>query len=106
MHYYKVIKNQNVIDIYSGDKFRYVKYQPKHKVLLLCNITEAMGFLSDSGKCYHLNSLLPFPNDLYPTVEIVEITEIEYEQLKKNSLMTSDEIREDLLAELMERGML
>jgi len=100
------MKDQKVVDLYSGDNFRYVKYQPKHKILLLCNISEAMGFLSDSDKCYHLNSLLPFPDNLYPTVEAVEITEIEYEQLKKNMFMTSDEIREDLLAELMERGML
>lgn len=107
MHYYKIVKNQKVIDTYAGEKLTYVKYQPKHNILLLTDESEAMGIMSDADKCYHLTTLLPFPDQYScPTVEIEEITEIEYDTLKKNELMSADEIREGLLAELMERGVL
>lgn len=107
MHYYKIIKDQTVIDLASGkDGLTYVTYQPKHEILLICKEIDAMGIMSDSDKCYHLTTCLPFPVDDYPTVEIEEITEIEYDQLKKNNLVTAEEARIQLLAELMERGVL
>ena len=63
--------------------------------------------MSDSDKCYHLENLLPFPDEChYITAKIEEIAEIEYDNLKKNSLQSADDIRENLLVELMERGVL
>lgn len=107
MHYYKITKDQKVIDLASGkDGLTYVKYQPKHEILLICKEADAMGIMSDSDKCYHLITCLPFPVDAYPTADIEEITEIEYEQLKQNDLVTVEEARVQLLAELMERGVL
>lgn len=107
MHYYKIMKGRKAIDLFSGEKLVYVKYQPKHQILLLTDETEAMGIMSDSDKCYHLENLLPFPDEChYITAKIEEIAEIEYEDLKKNSLQSADDIRENLLVELMERGVL
>ena len=51
MHYYKIMKGRKVIDLFSGEKLVYVKYQPKHQILLLTDETEAMGIMSDSDKC-------------------------------------------------------
>lgn len=106
MHYYQILRNGVIIDTYSGVKLTYVKYQEKHRTLLLCNQTDAEGIIADSGKCYHINTLLPFPVDDYLTADIEEISEIEYERLKERDLKTADEIRADLLNELIERGAL
>lgn len=103
--YYKVIHNQKTIDLISG-KLQYVKYQLKHKVLLLCEEKDAQGVLADSGKCYHLVTCLPFPCDEFPTVTIEEISEHEYEQLSRLCLKTPEEIAEEIILELMGRGVL
>lgn len=105
MKYYKVIHNQKIVDIISGD-LKYVKYQTKHKVLLLCDITEAQGIISDSNNCYHLYSLLPFPVDVFPTATIEEITKSEYDTLTRLHLKTPEQITEELIEELMKRGVL
>lgn len=105
MAYYKVIHNKNIIDTVSGD-LRYVKFQTKHRILLLCDESEAQGFLGDSENCYHTSSLLPFPVDTFATVTLEEITQAEYESLRRTNLMSADEIRMELLQELLERGVL
>lgn len=105
MKYYKVIHNQKVIDVISGD-LRYVKYQLKHKIPLLCDVSEAQGILSDSNNCYHTRELLPFPVDEFPTVTIEEITKAEYEQLCRCCLKSVEEINAELISELIERGIL
>lgn len=106
MHYYKILKDKKVIDLASGRGLTYVKYESKHGILLICKDVEAMGIISDSEKCYHIKTCLPFPVDDYPTVDIEEIPEIEYDQLKAGNLVTPEEARIQLLAELMERGAL
>ena len=66
-----------------------------------------MGIMLDYDKCYHLETLLPFPDDChYITAKIEEIAEIEYDDLRENSLQSADDILENLLVELMERGVL
>lgn len=78
--YYKVIKNNEVVDILRN--INYIKYQEKHKVLILCDIKEAQAVLSSDGKCgWHIEGLYNFPLD-NTEYEIVEITEFEYEKLK------------------------
>ena len=42
--YYKVIKNDEVVDVLNH--ILYIKYQEKHSLLLLCDITEAQAILS------------------------------------------------------------
>ena len=101
------MKSRKVIDLFSGEKLVYVKYQPKHQILLLTDETEAMGIMLDYDKCYHLETLLPFPDDChYITAKIEEIAEIEYDDLRENLLQSADDILENLLVELMERGVL
>lgn len=78
--YYKVIKNNEVFDILRN--INYIKYQEKHKILILCDIKEAQAVLSSDGKCgWHIEGLYNFPLD-NTEYEIVEITEFEYEKLK------------------------
>ena len=78
--YYKVTKNEKVVDILKN--ILYVKYQKKHDILLLCDIQEAQAILSSDGmRGWHIEGLynLPFDNDTY---EIQEISETEYKKLK------------------------
>ena len=78
--YYKVIKNNEVVDILRN--INYIKYQEKHKILILCDNKEAQAVLSSDGKCgWHIEGLYNFPLD-NTEYEIVEITEFEYEKLK------------------------
>ena len=78
--YYKVIKNNEVVEILRN--INYIKYQEKHKILILCDIKEAQAVLSSDGKCgWHIEGLYNFPLD-NTEYEIVEITEFEYEKLK------------------------
>lgn len=105
MKYYQVIHNKKVIDIL--DNLSYCKFQLKHKLLLLCNKDEAQGILSSDGTyAYHMSEYLPFPVSDYPTVTIEEITKTEYDKLKNMDFKTADEIREDMIVELLERGIL
>lgn len=101
--YYKVIFNKKVIDVL--DKIQYCKYQLKHRVLLLCDESEAQGILSSSGDtAYHIPTTQPFPTDIFPTVSLEEISYNEYKFLSNSHLKTPDEIRQDLIKELIERG--
>lgn len=81
--YYKVIKNDEIVD--ALDNILYIKYQEKHGLLLLCDITEAQAILSSDGKYgWHIEGLYNFPPDPDNTVyEIIEITKYEYDKLKK-----------------------
>lgn len=45
--FYKVMYNGRVIDVL--DHLTYVKYQPKHKVMVLCTVDDAQGFISSDG---------------------------------------------------------
>ena len=103
--YYKVILNKNVIDVL--DCLYYVKYQLKHKTLLYCEKQEAQGILSSNGTtAYHTSELLPFPVDLFPTVSIEPITKSEYDRLARLHLKSPEQIAEEVIQEMMERGML
>lgn len=103
--FYKVIKNKNVIDALSSIQF--VKFQLKHKILLLCNEDEAEGILSSTGDtAYHISSLNPFPVNDFAAVELKEITEHEYNQLRQNHCMTAEEIIDKYTASLFEQGVL
>lgn len=103
--FYKVIKNRNVVDILSSLQF--VKFQQKHKILLLCNEEDAQGILSSTGDtAYHLPSLNPFPIDSFATVTLEEITEHEYNQLKAAHCMSPEEIIDQYTMSLLEQGVI
>ncbi len=105
MHYYKVIYDNNVIDVLNT--LEYVKYQSKHGILLLCNENEAEGILSsDKMSAYHLTTLKPFDCNNYKTVDIKEITEYEYSHLKQLHCMTISEIIDQYTLSLIESGVI
>ena len=82
--YYKVIKNNKIIDVL--DHLTYLKWQPKNKIMLLSDLNEAQAILSSDGNTiWHVDGLydLPINAGEYDTVELVEIDdEYEYKRLK------------------------
>lgn len=102
--FYKVIKNGKPLDVL--DKLQYVKYQPKHKILLLTSPAEAQGVLSSDGKyAYHDFSLIAC-EDMIQVEEIVEIDKYEYEKLKMLNLTDAQAIIDSFLLSLIESGVL
>lgn len=106
MAYYKVIYKQRTIDVLS--ELRYVRYQLKHQVLLTCPFEQAEGvFSSDMETAYHTYDVPnKFPVDKYPTVTLEEITEAEYNQLKRLHLQTPEQIIDDFVLGLFKGGIL
>ena len=103
--YYKVIKEQKTISVL--DRLIYVKYQPKHKTLLLCDKSEAQGILAPDGvTAWHTSDCLAFPVDIFDTVTLVEIDQYEYNRLKMLNCMTAQEIAAEIMTDLIERGVL
>lgn len=103
--YYKVIKNNKVIDVL--DKLVYLKYQKKHNRMILCNKSEAQAvFSSDRKNIWHTETLYPLPVDGYDEVELIEIDEYEYRQLKLLSLSTPEEIIDNFLLTLFENNII
>ena len=101
--YYKVIKDNKVIDVLN--KVVYLKYQPKHKIMVLSDINEAQAILSsDNNTIWHEKTLynIPVHSECYDTVELVEIDEHEYKQLKMLNYMTPEEIIDNFVASLLE----
>ena len=100
--FYKVIKNNRIIDVLN--QLLYVKYQPKHNIMVLCSEDEAQGFLSsDRNTIWHESSLYKIPVDGYDTVELIEINEYEYKQLKILNGKTPEEIIDEFVLSLIER---
>ena len=105
MHYYKVIKNNKVIDVL--DKLVYLKYQKKHNRMVLCNESEAQAFFSSDRKyIWHTETLYELPVDKYDEVTLVSIDKYEYEQLKLFNLKTPDEIIDSVIFELISEGVI
>ena len=79
--YYKVLKDNRVIDVL--DDLIYLKWQPKHKILVLCGENEAQAILSSDGNTvWHVEGFYELPVDGYDCVTISEIDKYEYRQLK------------------------
>lgn len=106
--YFKIIWNRNVIDLLHYDEDRgptYVKFQEVHGIPLRCSKAEAQGFLSDNEKIYNTSELLPFPSEnMYLTVSLEEISETEFEHIKDMDYKTAQQIRDELMLEILERG--
>lgn len=103
--FYKVIFNDRVIDVL--DRLVYLKYQPKHNMMVLCNESEAQAVLSSEKEdIWHVNGWYNIPVDGYDTVELIEIDEIEYKQLKVLNGKTPEEIIDSFVLSLIESGVL
>lgn len=103
--YYKVLKNNKVIDVLQG--LTYLKYQPKNKIMVLCGLNEAQAILSSDGRTiWHEKSLYDLPVSRYDTVEVVEIDEYEYKQLKMLNGKTPEEIADAVILSLIQDGII
>lgn len=100
--YYKVLKNNKVIDVLHN--LTYLKYQPKNKIMVLCGLNEAQAILSSDGRTiWHEKSLYELPvSGMFDTVEAVEIDEYEYKQLKMLNGETPEEIIDCFMLSLLE----
>ena len=91
--YYKVIKNNKVIDVL--DQLIFLKYQNKHNIMIICDESQAQAILSsDKNTIWHEETLYKIPVEAgeYDTVSIQEISKYEYNQLKMLNGKTAQEI--------------
>lgn len=96
--FYKVIKNNKVIDVL--DSLVYLKWQPKHKIWILSDENEAQAILSsDNNTVWHEKTLynVPVEAGFYDSVKVVEIDRYEYEQLKILNGKTPEEIVDKMI---------
>lgn len=103
--YYKVLKNNKVIDVL--DNLIYLKWEPKHKIMVLSGIDDAQAILS-SGKddIWHVKGFYNVPVEGYETVELVEIDKFEYSQLKMLNGRTAEQIADELILDLINNGII
>lgn len=103
--YYKVVKNDKVIDVL--DRLTFVKYQQKHDIMIACLESQAQAIVSsDCEHIWHVNGLYRIPVDGYDTVDLIEIDEHEYKQLKVLNGKTPQEIIDEYTLLLIEGGIL
>ena len=103
--YYKVLKNNKVIDVL--DNLIYLKWEPKHKIMVLTDENDAQAILSsDKETIWHERTLYKIPVSGYDEVEIVEIDEFEYKQLKMLNGKTPEEIIDNFLLELIKNNII
>ena len=103
--YYKVIKNNKVIDVL--DNLTYLKWQPKHKTMILSGIDEAQAILSsDKNTIWHERTLYKIPVNGYETVDVQEIDEFEYKQLKVLNMKSPEQIIDEYNLLLLEMGVI
>lgn len=103
--YYKVIKDNKVIDVL--DNLIFLKYQKKHNRMMLSNEEEAQAVLSSDGNhVWHEKSLHKIPIDGYDTIELVEINVYEYEKLKALNKKSVEEVIDEYTLSLLKGGIL
>ncbi len=103
--YYKVIKNNKVIDVL--DNLIYLKWEPKHKIIVLSDEKNAQDVLSsDKNTIWHERTLYNVPVCGYDTVDLVEIDEYEYKQLKMLNGKTASEILDAYTLFLIQEGVI
>ena len=103
--FYKVLKNNRVIDVL--DHLVFVKYQKKHGIMIACDKSEAQAIISSDGQyIWHIVGLYNIPVDGYDTVELIEIDKYEYSQLKLLNFKTPEEIIDEYTLSLIDGGVL
>lgn len=103
--YYKVIKDNRVIDVL--DNLIYLKWQDKHKIMVLCTEDDAQAILSsDQNTIWHEETLYNVPVSGYDTVKLVEVDEYEYKQLRALNMKTPESIIDEYNLLLLEMGVL
>ena len=105
--YYKVVKNNKVIDVL--DHLKYFKWQSKHGIMLLTDVSDAQVVLSsDESTFWHTETLYKLPDDApkYEIVELISIEEHEYKQLKALNMKTPEAIIDEFVLSLLEENIL
>ena len=103
--YYKVLKNNKVIDVL--DHLTYLKWQPKNKIMLLSGEGEAQAILgSDNNTIWHVEGMYDLPVSGYETVKLVEIDEFEYKQLRVLNMKSPESIIDEYNLLLLEMGVI
>ena len=103
--YYKVLKNNKVIDVL--DDLIYLKWQPKHKMMVLTDINDAQAILSsDKNTIWHEVTLYDIPTNGYESVIVEPIEEYEYKQLKVLNMKSPEEIIDEYNLLLLEMGVI
>lgn len=103
--FFKVIKDNKVIDVL--DKLIYLKYQPKHKIMVLCDENEAQAILlSDKNTIVHEKTLYNVPVEGYETVSLIPIDEHEFKQLRVLNMKSPEQIIDEYNLLLLEMGVL
>lgn len=103
--YYKVIKNNKVIDVL--DNLTYLKWQPKHKTMILSDENDAEAILSSSkDDIWHVQGFYKVPVDGYETVELEEIDKFEFKQLRMLNGKTPEQIADELILDLINSGII
>lgn len=103
--YYKVLKNNKAIDVL--DNLIYLKWEPKHKIMVLTDENDAQAILSsDKNTIWHERTLYKVPVDGYDCVDLIEIEEFEYKKLKALNMNTPEEIADAVILSLLESGII
>lgn len=105
--FYKVMKNNKVIDVL--DNLIYLKWDSKHKIMVLTDENDAQAILSsDKNTIWHERTLYRIPTDepKFEAVDIEQISEFEYKKLKMLNLSTPEEIIDNFLLTLLENNII
>ena len=103
--YYKAMAGDRVVDVL--DKLVFLRYQPKNKIMVLCDESDAQAILSsDKKKIWHESTLYNIPVRGYDTVTLVEIDKFEYEQLRVLNYKTPQEIIDAYTLSLINEGVI
>lgn len=105
--FYKVIKNNKVIDVL--DHLTYLKWQPKNKIMLLSGEGEAQAILGSNGNTiWHMEGLYDLPIEAgdYDIVKVLPIEKFEYEQLKVLNMKSPEAIIDEFLLTLIENNII
>lgn len=103
--FYKVLKDNKVIDIL--DKLVYLKWEPKHKTMILTDENNAQAILSsDKNTIWHEKTLYNVPVSGYDTVDVIEISKYEYDQRKMLMGNTPEEIADGIILHLLNNGVI
>lgn len=103
--YYKVLKNNKVIDLL--DSLIFVRYDAGRQRLTLCDNKRAEGIVSSDGNTiWHVYGFYPFKQGAFDTVQLLEISSVEYHQLKALNGKTPEEIIDEYTLTLIEEGII